>query len=85
MSKAMSIAKKVQKACEGTAAFTLRYGYAITYNKETRYFPIGRCKFEKRNSNGRVTKAKYLYSDKSALEYSYSEAKGHTLTAKPMA
>lgn len=72
MSLAPTIADGVKTAVEGASAFTLYGGYAThQLSGHTVRFPVGVQQAERRNVNGRVTYAKYVYADGSTLEYHY--------------
>lgn len=74
MSGLPTIAEQVAAACEGASAFTLYGGYAVGPNNAgTTRFPTGAQLSERRNTNGRVTYAKYVYADGSTLEYTYRD------------
>lgn len=74
MSDVPCIAEQVASACEGASAFTLYGGYAVgAGNAGTTRFPTGAQLAERRNNNGRVTYAKYVYADGSTLEYTYRD------------
>ena len=68
----MSIASKVkaiiETKCPGT--FSLYAGYGVESSKPVN-FPCGVQILEKRNEQGRVTRARYQYADDSQLEYTY--------------
>lgn len=68
-----TIAEQVRQtiftSCPST--FSLYAGYGMTGGEYVR-FPGGVQEMEKRNKNGRCTRARYLYSDGSRLEFRYN-------------
>lgn len=76
-----TIRETILEKCPGT--FSLYAGYGMIGGNYVR-FPQGSQVSEKRNRNGRVISAEYIYADGSTLAYRYSEATGsYSLTAKP--
>jgi hypothetical protein len=69
----MTIAQDIKTAIETNCpgCFSLYAGYGMRGGEYVR-FPNGAQETEKRNDNGRVTLARYRYSDNSTLEYRYS-------------
>lgn len=78
----MSIAAgiKAKIGAFDASAYSLMAGYVINQETgKTLRFPIGAQLSEKRNDQGRVTKALYAYADGSRLEFSYHPLHGSNL------
>jgi hypothetical protein len=79
----MKLAEKVKLMIEADSpsCFSLYAGYGMAGGKYVR-FPVGAQLAERRNENGRVTRALYKYADDSCLEYKYNPRnESYTLTA----
>lgn len=84
MTGTMSLAEQVAETCEGASAFTLYGGYAVgPGNGATTRFATGAQLAERRNNNGRVTYAKYVYADGSTLEYTYRDDAFRLAASRP--
>lgn len=76
----MTLAERVKniidEQCPST--FSLYAGYGMNNGEYVR-FPQGVLLNEKRNDNGRCTRAVYRYADGSELRFSWSEIRGAQL------
>lgn len=71
-----SIAHQIAEIGKNSSACTFYGGYAQMYDGTVKRFPHGVQIQDKRNSNGRCTKAVYRYADGSELTFTWSDNNG---------
>ncbi len=77
-----SIAHQIAEIGANACALTLYGSYAQMYDGTVKRFPQGVQIQEKRNNQGRCTKAVYQYADGSVLTFTWSDHNGSKFTAK---